>query len=175
MGYFREDYKYDTTTSATPDYLDEHNGRFCITPEYPMGIYCYFATVDSNWNSAYPYLVGPFFYGMKTAAKVTSITEAVTVYTNSNAGISVFEKEKLNVHVYPNPASDLVAVQVNNVSNDNLVVELFDLQGKMVQQTMIYQGSTIAYFDTRTVYAGDYIVKISKGTDALSKRITIVK
>ncbi len=51
LGLFREDYQYNTTSAATPDYLDEHNGRFCITPEYPNGIYCYFATVDENWNS----------------------------------------------------------------------------------------------------------------------------
>ncbi len=62
-GYFREDYVYSPTSAATPDYLDEHNGRVCVTPEYPNGIYCYFATVDENWNSAYPYVVGPTFYG----------------------------------------------------------------------------------------------------------------
>ena len=80
LGYFREDYQYNTTSSTTPDYLDEHNGRFCVTPEYPNGIYCYFATVDANWNSAYPYVVGPTFYGVKNATKVTSITETVTQY-----------------------------------------------------------------------------------------------
>ena len=80
LGYFKEDYAYTTTSAATPDYLDDHNGRFCVTPEYPNGIYCYFSTVDANWNSSYPYVVGPTFYGNKTAAKVTSITESTTTY-----------------------------------------------------------------------------------------------
>lgn len=80
LGYFREDYEY-VSHPGQPDYLDAHNGRFCVTPEYPNGIYCYFATVDANHNSAYPYAVGPTFYGVKTAAKVTSITEPVTTYT----------------------------------------------------------------------------------------------
>ena len=80
LGYFREDYQYNATSTSTPDYLDDHNGRFCVTPEYPNGIYCYFATVNANWNSAYPYVVGPTFYGNKTAAKVTSINETVTRY-----------------------------------------------------------------------------------------------
>ncbi len=78
LGYFREDYQY--VAHATSDYLDDHNGRFCVTPEYPNGIYCYFTTVDANWNSAYPYIVGPTFYGNKTAAKITSITESVTTF-----------------------------------------------------------------------------------------------
>ena len=80
LGYFREDYQYNTTTPSTPDYLDEHNGRVCVTPEYPSGTYCYFATVDANWNSAYPYVVGPTFYGKKTAVKVNAITEPTTIY-----------------------------------------------------------------------------------------------
>ena len=81
IGYFREDYQYNTTSAATPDYLDEHNGRFCVTPEYPNGIYCYFSTVNANWNSAYPYVVGSTFYGNVVAAKVNSITETVTTYS----------------------------------------------------------------------------------------------
>ena len=40
LGMYREDYQYTATSSATPDYLDEHNGRFCVTPEYPSGTYC---------------------------------------------------------------------------------------------------------------------------------------
>jgi len=80
LGYFREDYQYNTTSATTPDYLDEHNGRFCVTPEYPSGIYCYFTTVDARWNSAYPYVVGPTFYGVKNAIKTNAITETVTQY-----------------------------------------------------------------------------------------------
>jgi YHYH protein/Secretion system C-terminal sorting domain len=80
LGMYREDYQYTPTSAATPDYLDEHNGRFCITPEYPSGIYCYFATVDANHNSAYPYIIGPTYYGTYLNRKVTSITETVTTY-----------------------------------------------------------------------------------------------
>lgn len=80
LGYFREDYQYNTTSATTPDYLDEHNGRFCVTPEYPAGIYCYFTTVNANWNSAYPYVVGPTFYGTRTVTKPAAIIEPVTQY-----------------------------------------------------------------------------------------------
>lgn len=44
--------------------LDAHNGRFCVTPEYPGGTYAYFATVDADLNSAYPYFIGPTYYGV---------------------------------------------------------------------------------------------------------------
>lgn len=86
LGYFREDYEF--VANAGTDYLDSHNGRFCVTPEYPNGIYAYFCTVDANWNSAYPYAVGPTFYGVKNAVKVASITETVTTYTPAAASLA---------------------------------------------------------------------------------------
>lgn len=42
-GFFVEDYSYQKAGD-----LDEHNGRFCITPEYPNGIYAYFTTINPN-------------------------------------------------------------------------------------------------------------------------------
>jgi len=79
LGTFREDYEW-VAHPSDPSYLDAHNGRFCVTPEYPDGIYCYFATVDVNHNSAYPYLIGPTYYGNKTGAKVTTVSESTTTY-----------------------------------------------------------------------------------------------
>jgi hypothetical protein len=169
LGYFKEDYQYNPTSAATPDYLDSHNGRFCVTPEYPLGTYCYFATVDQNWNSAYPYLVGPTFYGTKVAQKVTSITEPVSTYTTT--GIS--EINQVNASVFPNPASEMILVQVGNLNQTNLSVELIDMNGKLLQQTTIYQGSTMAYIDLRTVYDGEYFIKVSDGKSTTGKKIIV--
>jgi hypothetical protein len=88
LGTFREDFEYIAHPTDS-SYLDVSNGRFCKTPEYPNGIYCYFATVDANWNSAYPYVVGPTYYGIKNAQKVTTIGETTTVYTVPNAAVSI--------------------------------------------------------------------------------------
>ncbi len=174
LGYFREDYQYNVPTASSQDYLDEHNGRFCKTPEYPNGIYCYFATVDENWNSAYPYVVGPTFYGVKTAAKVTSITETVTTYTPSTTSIkSVINADKINV--YPNPTSDVVAIQLNHLTANNITLELYDLTGKLLQTSQILQGSTITYFDTRTLYEGTYLVKIIDNGNVVTKKIVVAK
>lgn len=175
LGLFREDYEYVPTSTATPDYLDAHNGRFCITPEYPAGTYAYFCTVDAGWNSAYPYAVGPTFYGVKSAAKVPSITETVTTFTPPPAAIANVNGSELNISIYPNPASDLVAVQLNDLTRTDLDVALFDMNGRCVQKTILFQGSTIAYFDTRTLYSGMYMVRITGASGTITKTISIVK
>lgn len=172
LGLFREDYEYIATSATTPDYLDEHNGRFCVTPEYPGGIYAYFCTVDSVWNSAYPYCVGPTFYGVKNTTKVTSVTETVTDYTT---GISNTANSGMHINVFPNPSSDFVAIQLTDLTREDIQLELFDITGASVAKTTLYQGSTIAYFDTRTLYDGTYIVRIYTGGNVISKTITLAK
>ena len=70
-GFFIEDYSYVKTTDALT--LDENNGRFCVTPDYPKGTYAYFATItpgqllDSDGpfegfkSPVFPYLIGDSF------------------------------------------------------------------------------------------------------------------
>ena len=75
-GEFLEDYEYSSTGAD----LDEFNGRFGITPEYPSGTYYYVATVDADNKPAYPYTVGGKFAG-------TLQTEGpYAVYGIDNAG-----------------------------------------------------------------------------------------
>lgn len=173
LGYFREDYEYIPHVGQA-DYLDSHNGRFCVTPEYPNGTYCYFATVDANWNSAYPYLVGPTYYGVKSASKVTSITEPTTVYS-STAGITQSELDQLTIHLVPNPASEIVAIQVKGLVDEQLTVTFIDFSGRIIATQYIQPGSTITYFDTQTVYAGEYIVSIASKMGITHKKLLVVK
>ncbi|MEO0895048.1 MAG: YHYH protein [Bacteroidota bacterium] len=161
LGYFREDYEFVAHPNEE-DYLDIHNGRFCITPEYPNGIYCYFATVDENWNSAYPYVVGPTFYGNVVGGNTNAITEPTTTYTPTTA-LDPYTFSQLDISVFPNPASDLIAVQIGDLVKEDMEVELFDITGRLIEAKTIHKGSTIAYFDTQTLYEGMYMVKISNG------------
>ena len=59
-GEFEQDYEW---TSLNAD-LDENNGRFTVTPEYPQGVYAYFLTADtSDYKLGFPYFIGTKFAG----------------------------------------------------------------------------------------------------------------
>lgn len=169
LGYFREDYEF-ISHNGQADYLDVHNGRFCVTPEYPNGTYAYFATVDENHSSAFPYVVGPTFYGNKTGSRVTSVTETTTTYEPLN---TVAVQKEPWVTVFPNPSAELIAVQVSNGTVADYKAELFDINGKLVQTATIKKGQTIAYFDVQTVYEGTYLVKITSGKYTSTKKVVI--
>jgi hypothetical protein len=48
-------------TSGT---LDEYNGKFGPTPEYPNGTYAYYMTENSSGEPVYPYVIGPKYYSV---------------------------------------------------------------------------------------------------------------
>ncbi len=68
MGWYMQDYDYlgDHGYSQGTDFdLDECNGRWCVTPEFPEGTYAYFVTLDASYQPAYPYIIGRQYYGVK--------------------------------------------------------------------------------------------------------------
>ncbi len=76
IGSYLQDYEY---VSGLGD-LDEYNGRWCVTPEYPTGTYAYFVTLDSTGALAYPYTMGPSFYGVFTSQRSVSVPSGATTY-----------------------------------------------------------------------------------------------
>lgn len=90
LGRYMEDNDYlgdDINTSTGTNYqqgvdfdLDQYNGRWCVTPEFPGGIYAYFVAINSNGTPVFPYDIGRGFYGNPTGGAVSSI--AGTVVTN---------------------------------------------------------------------------------------------
>jgi len=61
LGFFTEDFKYTNNGN-----LDEHNGRFAKTPEYPNGVYAYYvgvatASPSGKLEPKFPYFIGDSF------------------------------------------------------------------------------------------------------------------
>ena len=60
LGDLTSDYIYDSSVGT----LDEYNGKFGVTPEYPNGTYAYFMTENAMGMPTYPYAIGPKYYGV---------------------------------------------------------------------------------------------------------------
>jgi len=171
LGYFREDYEW-LAHAGEEDYLDVHNGRFAVTPEYPDGTYAYYATVDENYNSTYPYVIGPSFYGEYTQGSVNAVTEATTIYSPTSLDEHLLDG--IDLELFPNPASDYVIVQVNGLLEHDVQVRLLDSTGREVRQSQLKQGSTMVHLDTRTLYTGAYVLEFRSGTAVKTQQVMIV-
>lgn len=58
LGMFVEDWSF----TGGGD-LDTHNGRYCVTPEYPNGTYAYFLAFNASMKPTYPYVIGNTYFG----------------------------------------------------------------------------------------------------------------
>jgi hypothetical protein len=83
LGHYIEDYDYlghHGLTLGSDFDLDEHNGRFCKTPEYPDGTYAYFVSIDALGTPTYPYNIGRTFYGSPIGAGVNNLPANAEIY-----------------------------------------------------------------------------------------------
>ncbi len=159
LGYYLEDFEFIANSGD----LDDHNGRWCITPDYPLGSYAYFVTLDTSLNAAFPYVLGTNYYGKIPPGNTgpgsghNTITEPVTTY--DPLGI-VEVQHQIIFDVFPNPVSDVLAFFANPFSPNNLSVKLYNSLGKIISQQENVQPSVLYSFDVSQLHAGTYFLKI---------------
>lgn len=91
LGHYMEDYAFlgDLGKVQSKDFdLDEVNGRWCVTPEFPQGTYAYFTTIAADGTPVYPYNMGRRYHGYPNGRLVTGIHEPVTTNFIAHANVA---------------------------------------------------------------------------------------
>ncbi|MBL7820521.1 MAG: YHYH protein [Saprospiraceae bacterium] len=174
LGYYVEDYEF---VQGSGD-LDEHNGRFCVTPEYPKGIYAYFVSLDSNLIAAYPYVLGTSYYGLVPTGNTgpgsghNTIRENVTSYNGTTQiDETVFE---LKVILFENPANSVLSILVNDNAPNNLKLALLNVNGQIIHHWQYLQASSHYVFDVSGFETGMYYLKIYNESFQQTKPLQII-
>ena len=161
--------------------LDSINGRFCVTPEYPNGIYAYFMTLDDTLAPAYPYTSAGAYYGVVQSGNIgagpgsagghNTITVATTVYSDSTAtGISSVASD-IKCNIVPNPTQAYVYIYMDNNSSNNVIGKLYDEKGSLLEE-IGYMQPTIAYTLDLTKYpVGVYLLHMNDGKQDIVRKI----
>ena len=168
LGSFVEDYIYDHRLGS----LDENNGRYCVTPEYPEGVYAYFITVDSQDTPKFPYIVGNTFYSvpvdsnynkqisqndlpklvsrLRTDNIPTNGKEVFSYINDVNAG-SVSSLDVFGGHNNFSVGS-LVEVDNSNTEGSGVVAKVESVKGKLVQSLENRQTKAVQIRTENTAY-----------------------
>lgn len=170
LGAFLEDYAY---VAGSGD-LDAHNGRFCITPEYPAGTYAYFVTMNDQYEPAFPYVLGPQYYGTVQPGNTgpagghNTIPGGAVQYTGGSTGLNalVLPAEA----IYPNPTLDRVQL---SAARPIRVVRLLDATGRCVLQQDALSASVLV-LDLGALPAGLYTLE-AHSTDGSVRTGRLVK
>ena len=172
LGAYVEDYEY---VPGLGD-LDEWNGRFCVTPEYPDGIYAYFVTIDAAQTPVYPYVLGPKFFGRVQPGNTgpnsgnNTISEPVVVYSSVNEQLS-----QIDFDLYPNPAYEAFSFYIDPSFNQNMIAELFDTNGRLIRQIENVQTGVNYRVEVSDLDAGLYLFRIATSTGVMLKKIMVAR
>jgi PKD repeat protein len=117
-----------------------------------------------------PHIVSYSTIGLKTVSLTTSSVTPVATNTNTKTNyISVVSTEPSELHVYPNPAKDLVALAMSFQDPTKVHVLIFDRLGKKVfdnenEATSVYNE----IIDVKQWADGLYIIKVITGDSNVS-------
>ena len=87
--------------------------------------------------------------------------------------IKVISTDKMNIML--DFQKELIALQWKGLNRDDRTVLLTDSTGKIFEEKQMFAGSTIVYFETQTLYEGNYIIKVSDQPEWISNNIKIIK
>jgi len=174
VGAYREDYLY---TAGAGD-LDEHNGRWCHTPEYPAGIYAYFVTLDASLAPAYPYTLGVTYYGTPEAADYGPGGGHVTppggtvIYTSSTTGVAA-STSNFTAELFPNPAADQLNLFMPTAAGNNFAVTITDMAGRVVFTQKDVQPTILYSFNVSGLAPGMYNLTIKNDQVSRTEKVLI--
>ncbi|CAN5863500.1 hypothetical protein BH11BAC7_BH11BAC7_21710 [soil metagenome] len=130
-----------------------------------------------------------FTYTVPAAYNIANMKATVLLIDNTTATkhimnsagmavpVGITESSALNgVSVYPNPFSETTTVELNLLSNDVVVVEMFDMTGKLVtsqNEGELAAGKHNIALNGSNLADGMYFVKITAGTSVVTQKVSI--
>ena len=158
-GFFIDDYFYNESGD-----LDIHNGRFCKTPEFPNGIYAYFATVETSsitnkLEGVYPYFIGKSF-------RFPVIKENSTLNHDFDFNNSNLIRNTTPYKVSEQYADNDFLIESNETIRQNTIVETV---GKGEVEDIIildggdgYEVGDVISFDSENTNGSGFAAEVSK-------------
>jgi len=87
------------------------------------------------------------------------------------SAITDIKDSGLNFDFYPNPSADLMTIEFNLVTSDEILVRIYDLSGRVAHSlTGSFQaGQHVESFDISHIEAGHYVIIFSSRSEIISK------
>ena len=147
-GKFIEDYEYSFGLGD----LDQYNGRFCKTPDFPDGRYCYFITIDNTeaGNSVFPYVIGPSFnsivdsWNLNKDAIQQNIPTGVVRYRDpyENVDIDVERAPNVSSNALTTEDGDILLFDIEDENRDGVIDA-----AEAADPDQIFEESPLQLFD----------------------------
>ena len=137
------------------------------TVQYPFGV-----PVDSLENKHYRKIY------LGTYGRGFYVSDGLTGIEDKKGEIAAMDESSFQLRVYPNPIRETAIVELNMKESDNVVVEVYDLSGKLVstiQNGGLNRGLQKLRLDASNLQNGAYLVSARSNKERKVAKVLIVK
>jgi len=132
------------------------------------------ATVTDTFYKVEPRLGGGVFYWRLTSLNDCGFsTSRASDFMIQAAGVHEWQGQE--VIIAPNPTSGLLNIRFAQALKDDLDIEVFSLNGQLLQRNRFGNTNTALSIDLSTYPSGVYLVRLINGEAALTERILLHK
>lgn len=98
-----------------------------------------------------------------------------TLLTNPPARLGEAEETDFNIVIYPNPATDKFEVQLTGTPESEMIVEVYNIVGNLIQRKAVTMDSDInkVSFDLSNNASGLYFIKASDGVNIITQKLLL--
>jgi len=132
---------------------------------------------------------GDYFKGPNGSLSWTMGESVIETYTSTNgiltqgfqqpfttvSGIKELKYSNIGIIVYPNPVSDFLNVRFIATEKIDLIIELIDLNGKVLLNEKVVTDQFITQINFKYVKPGSYFLRLRKTTGELIESYKILK
>lgn len=136
--------------------LDQFNGRYCVTPDFPNGTYAYFLTFEDDelTTPAYPYIVGSSTKQKRTLIELQEVVpEDVTNLWNISSGARISTLIERNVVEINLPLANLPGIEIEIISGSIPTGTRFE--GNKIVGTVYEVAYNTTFVSVIRAYYGD--------------------
>jgi hypothetical protein len=109
--------------------------------------------------------------------KYTVSTSTGLVEGSGSTGIKVLNADDNNIAIFPNPVKNNMFVSYNVVNNENVSIDLFGLNGQLVQNLLNENLAVGAYNNNfslnNNITKGLYLVRVNMGEKTFFKKVLV--
>lgn len=120
------------------------------------------------------YSVGQVIYTTNTGSNGYSAYEGVQQPYEISVVIGLKETDSIDFYLsaYPNPANDFLILKVNDYDNEKLSYQLFDINGKLLENKELSGSET--QIQTNTLVPSTYFLKVAQENNVI-KTFKVIK
>lgn len=108
-----------------------------------------------------------------TMAKIGSVLKVdnidIEFGTHGINNVNLFK----NINISPNPASEIINIQFNQITKTQTTISIYSLIGQRVKETILPIGTELSSINVRSLNKGIYFIHVQSGKDMFTQKISI--